>query len=411
MTDRVILHCDLNNFYASVELLERPDLRNQPVAVCGSAEQRHGIVLAKNDVAKRMGIKTAQTVWQAQKLCPDLVILDAHFEKYKLYSHKVRSILYEFTDIVEPFGPDESWLDVSGSVRLFGSGEEIAYKIKQRIKEETALTVSIGVSFNKIFAKLGSDYKKPDAVTVISKENFKDIIFDLPADFMMGVGRSTYSKLKRIGINTLGELAVSDKRTLKSELGVIGEKLWYYANGLDMSPVITQKDLPDVKSISRSTTNKADLYNTDDVWKTFVGLSEDISRQLEENEFYALKITVMVRDDSLSWVSYSKTLDSPVHLSSDIAKEAINVFNAHYDWHSPVHSIGIATSDLISSNAPIQISFYSSEITENNYLEKECESIREKFGKNAILKASLIDFDVNIQQQKSFGSDKKSTII
>ena len=403
MTDRVILHCDLNNFYASVELLTKPELKDKPVAVCGSVERRHGIVLAKNYVAKRFGIKTAQTVWQAEKLCPDLVIMDAHYEKYKMYSHKVREILYEFTDIVEPFGPDESWLDVSGSVRLFGSGEEIAYKIKDKIKAETGLTVSVGVSFNKVFAKLGSDYKKPDAVTVISKENFKDMIFGLPADSMIGVGRHTYSKLQRIGITTLGELAASDRRTLKSELGVMGEKLWYYANGLDMSPVISQNDLPDVKSISRSTTNKADLFNNEDVWKTFIGLSEDISRQLEANDFYALKLTVMVRDESLSWESYTKTLDNPIHLSIDIAREAMAVFNAHYDWRSSVHSIGIAVSELISSSEPVQISFYSSDTAENNFLEKECESIRERFGKNAIQKASLIDFNVNINEQKNFG--------
>ena len=403
MTDRVILHCDLNNFYASVELLERPDLKNKPVAVCGSTERRHGIVLAKNDVAKRFGIKTAQTVWQAQKLCPDLVILDSHYEKYKSFSKKVREILYEFTDIVEPFGPDESWLDVSGSVKLFGSGEEIAYKIKERIKEETGLTVSVGVSFNKVFAKLGSDYKKPDAVTVISKENFKDMIFSLSADSMIGVGRHTYPKLQRIGINTLGELAAADKRTLKSELGVMGERLWYCANGLDTTPVIAQKDLPDVKSISRSTTNSADLLNNEDVWKTFVALSEDISRQLEDNDFHALKVTVMVRDDSLKWQSYGKTLESPIYLNVDIAREAMSVFNSHYDWRSSIHSIGIAVSELISSSEPVQISFYSSAVDENEHLEKECESIREKFGKNAIFKASLIDFDVNIQQQKSFG--------
>ena len=403
MTDRVILHCDLNNFYASVELLERPDLKNKPVAVCGSAERRHGIVLAKNDIAKHLGIKTAQTIWQAQKLCPDLVILNAHYQKYKSFSHKVREILYEFTDIVEPFGPDESWLDVSGSTKLFGSGEEIAYKIKDRIKEETGLTVSVGVSFNKVFAKLGSDYKKPDAVTVISKENFKSMVFHLSADSMMGVGRHTYSKLQRIGIETLGELAGADRRTLKSELGVIGERLWYYANGLDMNPVIAQKDLPDVKSISRSTTNAVDLTDNEDVWKTFTGLSEDISKQLEENGFYALKITVMVRDESLEWESYTKMLEGPIHLSADIASQAMSVFKTHYDWRTPIHSIGIAVSELISSTSPLQISFYSSEISEKDSLQKECDTIKEKFGKDAIVKASLIDFDVNIQQQKSFG--------
>ena len=402
MNERVILHCDLNNFYASVELLERPQLRQKAVAVCGDAQKRHGIVLAKNDIAKKAGIKTAQTIWQAKKVCPELVILDAHYEKYKYYSRKVRDILYEYTDIVEPFGPDESWLDVSGSVRLFGSGEEIAYKIKEEIKANTLLSVSVGVSFNKVFAKLGSDYKKPDAVTVISKSNFKQIVYPLDADAMIGVGRNTYSKLKRIGVTTIGELACCDVRTLKSELGIMGEKLWYYARGLDMSPVIAQKDLPDVKSISRSTTNSEDLFNNEDVWKTFVALSEEIALELAENDFYALKVTVMIRDKSLSWESYGKTIGTPVSLSIDIAREAMEIFAANYDWRTPVHSIGIAVSELISSSEPMQLSFYSSEIKERGDLEEGFNAIKEKYGKNAIFKASLMDFKPNINEVKSF---------
>lgn len=402
MNERVILHCDLNNFYASVELLERPDLKEKAVAVCGDSEKRHGIILAKNDFAKKAGIKTAQTIWQAQKVCPELVLLDAHYEKYKSYSKRVREILYEYTDIVEPFGPDESWLDVSGSVRLFGTGEEIAYKIKEEIKAKTLLSVSVGVSFNKVFAKLGSDYKKPDAVTVISKKDFKKIVYPLNADAMIGVGRNTYTKLKRIGITTIGELASCDVRTLKSELGVTGEKLWYYANGLDMSPVVAQKDFPDVKSISRSTTNKENLFNNEDVWKTFVALSEDIAIQLAENDFYALKVTAMVRDETLSWESYGKTLSTPISLSIDIAREAMTVFAQNYDWHSSIHSIGIAVSEFISSGEPMQLSFYSSEIRERGVLEKEFKTIKEKYGKNAIFKASLMDFDPNINEVKSF---------
>ncbi|MBQ3431839.1 MAG: DNA polymerase IV [Clostridia bacterium] len=403
MHERVILHCDLNNFYASVELLDKPELADKPVAVCGSQEERHGIVLAKNMVAKNIGVKTAQTIWQAKQICPELVILDAHYTLYQKYSEVVRNILYRYTDIIEPFGPDESWMDVSGSVRLFGSGEEIAYRIKEQIKEETGLTVSIGVSFNKIFAKLGSDYKKPDAVTVISRDNFKQMLYHLPTDSMIFIGRHTCEKLKRLGIHTIGDLADSDIRALRNALGIIGERLWYYAMGLDMSPVVAQKDSPEVKSISRSTTTKYDLQDNTQVWKTFLILSESIAKQLSENDFLALKITVMVRDRTLMWETYCAPLETPLHLSLDIAREAIKVFQENYDWKSPLRSVGIALSEFIHSDSPMQLTFYEAGgKSEQPELEAQVMKIREKFGKEALKKGSVIDFDEKINEYKNF---------
>jgi len=391
--DRVILHCDLNNFYASVELLERPELREKPVAVCGSVEERHGIVLAKNDVAKKIGVKTAETIWQAQQKCPELVILDAHYRKYMRYSEIVRNILYRYTDIVEPFGPDESWMDVTGSVGLFGSGEEMAYQIKETIKAETGLTVSIGVSFNKVFAKLGSDYKKPDAVTVISKENFKEKIYDLSADSMIGVGRHTCEKLKHLGIHTIGDLADSDMRALRNAIGVIGERLWYYAMGLDMAPVIAQKDLPEVKSISRSTTAKSDLETEAQVWKTFIVLSEDIAKQMKESDYFAYKVTVILRDNTLIWESFTARLTSPLCLSAEIAEEALAIFRESYDWKAPLRSVGIAVSEFVRSDTPLQLNLYSKEADKRtSVLEEEVVKIRKKFGKNAIKIASTLDY-------------------
>ena len=403
MQERVILHCDLNNFYASVELLDKPELADKPVAVCGSQEERHGIVLAKNMVAKNIGVKTAQTIWQAKQICPELVILDAHYTLYQKYSEVVRNILYRYTDIIEPFGPDESWMDVSGSVRLFGSGEEIAYRIKEQIKEETGLTVSIGVSFNKIFAKLGSDYKKPDAVTVISHDNFKQMLYHLPTDSMIFIGRHTCEKLKRLGIHTIGDLADSDIRALRNALGIIGERLWYYAMGLDMSPVVAQKDSPEVKSISRSTTTKYDLQDNTQVWKTFLILSESIAKQLSENDFLALKITVMVRDSTLMWETYCAPLETPLHLSLDIAREAMKVFQENYDWKSPLRSVGIALSEFIHSDSPMQLTFYEAGgKSEQSELEAQVMKIREKFGKEALKKGSVIDFDEKINEYKNF---------
>ncbi|MBR0413974.1 MAG: DNA polymerase IV [Clostridia bacterium] len=403
MKDRVILHCDLNNFYASVELLERPELREKPVAVCGSAEDRHGIVLAKNDVAKKIGVKTAETIFQAQQKCPDLVILDAHYKKYMRYSKIVRNILYRYTDILEPFGPDESWMDVTGSVRLFGSGEEMAYQIKETIKAETGLTVSIGVSFNKVFAKLGSDYKKPDAITVISEDNFKEKIYDLSADSMIGVGRHTYEKLKRLGIYTIGDLADSDIRALRNAIGVVGERLRYYAMGMDMSPVIAQKDLPEVKSISRSTTTKNDLETEAQVWKTFIVLSEDIAKQMIENDFLAFKLAVMVRDNTLVWESFTESFQSPLRFSAQIAQRAMALFRENYDWKAPLRSVGIAVSELAHSDAPLQLNFYSEEgSAPASVLDEQVIKIREKFGKNAIQIASVVDCSASDNVYKSF---------
>lgn len=402
MQDRVILHCDLNNFYASVELLTKPELRDKPVAVCGSAEDRHGIVLAKNDAAKKIGVKTAQTIWQAKQICPELITLDAHYKLYQKYSQTVRAILYRYTDIVEPFGPDESWMDVSGSVRLFGNGEEMAYQIKEQIKRETGLTVSVGVSFNKVFAKLGSDYKKPDAVTVIGKDNFKEMIYDLSADSLIGIGKQTYEKLKRIGIYTIGDLADSDIRALKNAVGVIGERLWYYAMGLDMSPVVAEKDFPEVKSISRSTTAKRDLENNDEVWKTFLVLSESIAKQLLENDYLALKLSIMLRDNTLGWVSYTTPLTTPLHLSVDIAREAMKLFHESYDWSSPLHSVGIAVSELMNANEPLQLDLAFADEKENIALERQVFQIRKKFGKAALLKATVLDCDVDMKAYKNF---------
>ena len=205
--DRVILHCDLNCFYASVELLSHPDLRDVPMAVCGDPNSRHGIILAKNEPAKKFGIQTAETIWQAKKKCPDLVLLPPHHDLYREYSRKVNAIYDEYTDLVEPFGIDESWLDVTHTLHLFGGdARALADALRERMKRQLGLTLSVGVSFNKVFAKLGSDYKKPDATTVISRENWKELVWPLQVGDLLYVGGAARKLLKQYGITTIGQL-------------------------------------------------------------------------------------------------------------------------------------------------------------------------------------------------------------
>ena len=250
---RVILHCDMNNFYASVECMLNPELKNKPVAVCGSVEERHGIVLAKNYAAKAFGVSTGEAIWQAKQKCQDLVIVEPHYEQYMKFSKLAREIYGRYTDQIEPYGMDECWLDVTGS-GCMGTGFEIADEIRRTVKFELGLTISAGVSFNKIFAKLGSDMKKPDAITCIEADSFQEKIWCLPASDLLGVGRATEKVLSGYGIHTIGELAATSDDFLKCRLGKNGLAIKKYANGLDDSPVMRSDYVSPVKSIGHGIT-------------------------------------------------------------------------------------------------------------------------------------------------------------
>ena len=280
--ERVILHSDLNNFYASVECLYNPSLRGKPVAVAGDPEARHGIVLAKNYEAKACGVATGNPLWMAKKKCPDIIFVPPHYDLYMKYSQIAKEIYSEYTDQVEPYGLDECWLDVTGSTHLFGDGRRIANELRKRIKFELGVTASVGVSYNKIFAKLGSDMKKPDATTIISSDHFRDVVWPLPVNDLLYVGRATHNKLKRYGIHTIGDLAQADQKLLHNMLGQNGLMLWMFANGLDTSPVsnIGAKFL--IKSIGNSTTAPLDLITDEDIRITLMVLCESVSSQMRE---------------------------------------------------------------------------------------------------------------------------------
>ena len=280
MKDTTILHSDMNCFYASVEMMLNPGLRNKAVAVCGATEDRHGIVLAKSERAKKAGVKTGMVNWEAKRLCPDLILVPPQYDQYLKYSKLAHEIYYRYTDLVEPFGMDECWLDVSCSTRLYGSGEKIAQNIRKAIKEELGLTVSIGVSYNKIFAKLGSDMKKPDAITVIKEADVESKVWTLPVSELLYVGRATTKKLEKYGIHTIGQLSTVNPQLLKSWFGVNGLNLWHYANGTDSSRVMQKDFVSPIKTIGHGITCTADLENNSEVWRVMLELCQDLGHKL-----------------------------------------------------------------------------------------------------------------------------------
>ncbi len=408
MKPRTILHCDMNNCFASIEMKLNPALRGKPVAVCGSKEERHGIVLAKSEEAKKHGVKTAEVIWQAQRKCPDLIIVPPHFEEYRKYSKLARNIYCQYTDLVESFGLDECWLDVTGSERLFGSGEKIAYEIKERIKKELGITVSIGVSFNKVFAKLGSDLKKPDAVTVIPYLGFQQMIWDLPVSEMLGVGPKTAAKLSSYGVRTIGELARVPPETMKRRLGKSGEEIWRYANGLDCSPVSKDSVIPPPKSVGRGVTCAKDLLSAEEVWRVLYLLAEEVAGGLRKEHVSACGVQIVIRDNTLFDKQLQKQTLLPTQSAKGIAKEAFSLFQEYYRWVHPVRALTVRAFHLIDENTPEQI-FWDSDIERREKTEKIENTVfqlRNRFGKDCVTAATLIHQDTP-QLNNSQPNDQK----
>ncbi len=393
MKERIILHCDLNNFFASVSLLFNQTLRDLPVAVCGSKAERHGIVLAKNEIAKRYNVKTAEAIWQAKQKCPDLVILPPNYEKYEEYSLRARKIYAKYTDKIEPFGIDECWLDVTGSTMLFGSGEEIADKIRRDIKNELGITVSIGVSFNKVLAKLGSDMKKPDAVTVLSRENFKEKIYHLPVSDLLFAGRKTAAKLNSIGVFSIGDLTIIGDETLNRILGKNGTDLKKFALGLDDSPVLDMSDKTPPKSIGKSVTGAKDFKTEEEIWQMLLILSEEVTEKLRKERLFAGGVQVHIRDTDLVTKEPSRALVSPTDVSTVLAEAALDVFRENFYWETPVRSIGVRAINLKKDIIAEQTDLFEdvNEKRKKETIENSIYSIREKFGRDSLKRGSTME--------------------
>jgi len=384
--ERTILHSDLNCFYASVEMMLDPSLRGKAVAVCGSTEDRHGIVLAKSEKAKKAGVKTGMVNWEARQLCKDLVIVPPQYDQYLKYSKLTQAIYQRYTDLIEPFGMDECWLDVTGSERIFGDGMTIAEEIRRTVREELGLTVSIGVSYNKIFAKLGSDMKKPDAITEIRRDTYKDMVWPLAADEMIYCGRATKAKLGNYGIRTIGDIAQTDPEFLRRLLGVNGLALWRYANGTDQSRVMHRNFVSPVKSIGHGITCVADLEDDEEVWKVILALSQDIGHRLRVHELSARGVQVAVRGNDLFGSQFQCKLPCKTQLPSEIGAAAHRLFQERYHWGSKVRAVTVRAIDLVPHSDPDQLTMFvdTAKLERRERLEDMVEEIRSRFGKHAI---------------------------
>ncbi len=385
---RTILHVDLNNFYASVEILVNPALKGKFVAVCGSVENRHGIVLAKSENAKQMGVKTGMTIKEAESLCPNIVFVEANHKRFLAYSKLVRNIYRDYTDKIESFGIDECWLDCTASLKMFGSGKFIADEIRRRVKEELGLTVSVGVSFNKVFAKLGSDLKKPDGTTVIDINNFKEKIWNLPASDLLYVGKSMITKLNKININTIGDLALTDREYLVKKFGKWGGILHDYANGLDSSEVSYDGEEDEIKSVGNSMTTYRDIETVEDASMVFTILAESVSERLiSYGVGKATSISIYMRDENLFSLTRQCALDEPSVLPQDFHKKALELFIKNRNRFVKYRTLGLSVKGF---EVVEQLNFYDQKYDEKLKLNSQIDKIRHKYGSTSVIKGNLL---------------------
>ena len=379
---RTILHSDVNCFYASVEHLHHPELEGKPIAVGGDPESRHGIILTADYIAKKHGVKTGMALWQAKQVCPELTFIAPRMDLYLRFSRMAHEIYGDYTDLQEPYGIDESWLDVSASASVKGDGEKIAKEISNRMKKELGITVSIGISYNKIFAKLGSDYKKPDAITTMYENEFQTKAWDLPVSDLLYVGRSTHQKLARFGIKSIGDLARTDEKMLNLQLGKMGSILWAFANGYDDSPVKIENTHAPIKSVGNSTTTPRDLLTDEDVKIVLYMLSESVASRLRKNGFRCRVVEISVRDNELYSFTRQHKIMNATNITAEIAEEAYRIFKENYTWQKPIRSVGVRGADLVTDNYWEQIDlFMNIEQREKQMkVDSAIDVLRKRFG-------------------------------
>ena len=405
MSDRVILHCDCNSFFASVETALNPAYKNVPMAVCGSESDRHGIVLAKNELAKKYGIKTAETVYSARKKCPDLVIASPHYDEYTKYSRAVNDIYARYTDMIEPFGIDESWLDVTASRKLFGDGVEIAERIRREVREEIGITISVGVSFNKVFAKLGSDYKKPDATTVILREDVERIVYPLPVSDLLFVGQKTADQLKIMGIKTIGDLSRVPRDVLIARFGKYGDQLYKNANGLDDSPVIRIGEGDDQKSIGLGFTFRHDLTSREECKIAINYLSDEVAVKLRNAGMVCNTVQLSIKDEFLSVIQRQRALAHPTDLAHDISDVANKILIKEWSESRPIRMLTVTAQNLTRKEySADQIDIFAevddTRREKDKKQEQAVDKIRQKFGRESITNGAILTTDIGIKDKR-----------
>lgn len=410
--ERTILHCDCNGFYASVECVRAPHLRDVPMAVCGNPENRHGIILAKNELAKRCGVTTAETIWQARKKCPELVLAPPHHDEYERYSRMVNAIYARYTDLVEPFGIDESWLDVTGSRLLFGDGPTIANRLRREVREELGLTISVGVSFNKVFAKLGSDYRKPDATTVISRDKVAEIVYPLPVSDLLYVGKAAAQTLDKLYIRTIGDLAHADRSCVIKALGKLGEMIHDYANGLDDSPVRSVHEKREVKSVGNGITFSRNLVGWEDIHVGVLTLADSVASRLRAAGLKCQTVQVIVKNPALKSISRQQALPTSTDLAREIGDTAMRILRNCWNERAPIRMLTITALQLTTEDTGEQLSLFEPDRTPQRErqarLEAAMDGIREKYGHGAIQPCTVWKNDIGATAdgEESNTSDK-----
>lgn len=386
---RTILHVDMNNFYASVECLYTPTLRGKPVAVAGDAAQRRGIVLAKNDAAKAHGVATGDPLWMARQKCPDIVLVPPRYDRYLHHSRLAREIYAEYTDRVEPYGLDECWLDVTGCAALYGGGHAIADELRCRVREELGITASVGVSFNKVFAKLGSDLKKPDATTVISPEGWRDIVWPLPVEDLLYVGSSTAKVLHHCYIRTIGDLARASPGFLSHRFGKCGTALQAYALGGDGSPVALAGEIPPVKSIGNSTTLPRDMEDGDSLHIVLYILCESVAERLREQGLQCRIVQVSLRHTDLSWIERQALLDAPSSSAQTLYELAYQLYRDNA--RGPLRSIGVRACQLDHwANMQTSLLPEVQRSQKRDDLEHAVDGIRRRYGRDSVRRGIML---------------------
>ena len=390
--DRIILHADCNSYFASVESIDHPEWKLVPMAVCGDPELRHGIILAKNELAKAYHIQTAETIYSAKKKCPDLLLVPAHHEKYKSVCERINAIYEGYTDLVERFSIDESFLDVTGSRHLFGSGKEIADELRRRIREEIGVTVSVGVSFNKTFAKMGSDYKKPDATTVISRENYKGLLWPLPIGELLFVGKSGASILKDHGILTIGDLAQADPASISSFFGKTGTHLQQAARGEDLSPVLPTGYEEQPKSISHNVTFDHDLTDPTEILAGITLISDQVGTRLRRKKLFASVVQIQIKDTSLKVINRQKQLAQYTCNTRLIRDTAVRLLRENWPEGMPIRMLSVGVTGLsLDGSQQLDLFMDTAKAEKAQRLDEAVDSIRAKYGKQSITFGRTMD--------------------